>query len=142
MYYHIRKNALDRNKEAVKLSCDISELRQGMVRPFRLTIQNEQFHDVGYLIFNYYYDGKIYITDFKVQNQGVRHGRLLHDFFLEVLPQIEEIAFEMELRSVKMHIIEGELFPNGISRNDLIAIYRHFGYKIDGSWITLHLEVS
>ena len=111
-----------------------------MVRPFRLSLQNSYFQEIGYLIFNYYSDGKIFITDFKVNNRGIGHGRLLHDFFLEVLPQIEEIAFSLNIRSIEMSSITGELYPDGISRSDLIAIYKRFGYMIDGNWISLILK--
>lgn len=140
MYNYIRKTGIDRNRENIRLSCDISELRLGIVRPFRLSLQNIYFQEIGYLIFNYYENGKIFITDFKVKNQGIRHGRLLHDFLLEVLPQIQEIAFSLGIRTVKISVIEGEIYPDGISRSDLVAIYEHFGYSIDGN--DIYLEVK
>ncbi|RIX59295.1 hypothetical protein D3P08_03830 [Paenibacillus nanensis] len=132
----ISKNALNQKNEEVTVSCSLFELRQGMIRTFRISLFDYRYKEIGYLIFNYYESG-IYITQFKVDDIGIGHGRIIHDFFLEMLPQIEEIAFSLGLRSNRIAIVEGELRPDGISRSDLITIYKKFGYEVDGNDIKL-----
>lgn len=137
----LTKETSDKYGKLVRLSCDIAELRQGMLRTFRIKIDDFLFENMGYLIFEYCREGKIFISDLKSFNKRQGHGKLMHDFLLEILPDIEDLALSQNLYKNKISYIEGELFPSdGSTRNELILFYRNLGYEVDNNsnWIKLH----
>ncbi|MGO4500063.1 hypothetical protein AB4114_29735 [Paenibacillus sp. 2RAB27] len=135
------------NKAGMKIQAifNLTKLKKnanGLQQIFVVDSSNDE--KLGYLDFEYCGDGTLLIIGFHSDEiyRGNGHGRMMHELLLEIAPTVENEALKQGFKR-KLTYIDGKIREHGISKSELIEIYKKLGYEIiDNERIKYDIQIN